>query len=92
MKHFKTISEFHGFRELPKPLHPLISVLDISTIMHMDSTEPVSMVMDFYSISVKRMRNVKMRYGQHSFDFNEGIMSFMAPGQVFSIAVDDKER
>ena len=48
------------------------------------------MVLEFYSISVKRMRNVHVKYGQHSFDFNEGILSFMAPNQVFSIAVADK--
>ncbi len=38
------------------------------------------------------MTNVKMRYGQSPFDFNEGIMSFMAPKQVFSIEVDKKEK
>ena len=34
------------------------------------------------------MDNVKMKYGQQTFDFNEGIMSVMSPKQVFSIAVD----
>ena len=36
------------------------------------------------------MNNVKATYGQQPFDFNDGIMSFMSPNQVFSIAVDDK--
>jgi AraC-like DNA-binding protein len=30
-----------------------------------------------------------VQYGQHPFDFNEGVLSFMAPNQVFSIAVAD---
>jgi len=47
------------------------------------------MVMDFYSISVKRMSNVTLKYGQHPFDFNDGIMSFMSPNQVFSIGACD---
>ncbi|WP_375417590.1 helix-turn-helix domain-containing protein [uncultured Hymenobacter sp.] len=90
MRHFKTISEFHEFVQLPKPQHPLLSVVDVGTVPHRDGEEATSMVLDFYSISVKRMRNVNVKYGQHPFDFNEGIMSFMAPNQVFSIAVADK--
>ena len=72
MRHFKTISEFHAFRNLPKPQHPLISVLDIETVPHLDDEEPMTMLLDFYAISVKRMHNVNIKYGQHSFDFNEG--------------------
>ena len=90
MKHFKTISEFHEFVGLPKPQHPLISIVDVSTVPRANRAQTVTMLMDFYSISVKRMENVKITYGQQPFDFNEGIMSFMAPKQVFSIGVDDK--
>jgi AraC-like DNA-binding protein len=91
MKHFKSISEFHEFRHLPKPQHPLISIIDVETVGHLDDDEPTGLIFDFYAISVKRMHNIKVKYGQHPFDFNEGIMSFMSPGQVFSIAVDNKE-
>jgi AraC-like DNA-binding protein len=91
MKHFKTISEFHRYLGLPSPLHPLISVIDVATVLHKYGATPVNMVFDFYSISVKRMHNVKVKYGQHSFDFNNGVMSFMSPNQVFSIAVDEIE-
>jgi AraC family transcriptional activator of pobA len=59
--------------------------------MPLDNAEPISLILDFYAISVKRMRNVKVKYGQHSFDFNESIMSFMSPIRVFSIAVDNKD-
>lgn len=90
MKHFKTISEFHDFVQLPKPQHPLISVIDVETVPQWDSIEPVNLMLNFYTISVKRMHNVKVKYGQQPFDFNEGIMSFMSPNQVFSIAVDNK--
>jgi AraC-like DNA-binding protein len=91
MKHFETISEFHRYLGLPSPLHPLISVIDVATVLHKYGATPVNMVFDFYSISVKRMHNVKVKYGQHSFDFNDGVMSFMSPSQVFSIAVDEIE-
>ena len=91
MRQFKTISEFHEFRRLPKPQHPLISVVDVGAVPAFDTEEPTNLLFDFYAISVKRMRNVKMKYGQQPFDFNEGIMSFMAPAQVFSMAVANKD-
>jgi AraC-like DNA-binding protein len=91
MKHLKTISEFHEFMKLPKPQHPLISVLDISTVPHWNDEEPLTMLLDFYAISVKRMHNVHSKYGQHSFDFNEGVLSFMAPNQVFTMSVANKD-
>lgn len=90
MRHFKTISEFHEYRGLPSPNHPLFSVIDISTPMQMQEEEPVNMTMDFYSIAVKKMSNVKVKYGQQYLDFNEGVMSFMAPRQVFSIGINDE--
>ena len=92
MRHFKTISEFHEFVRLPKPQHPLLSVVDVGAVPPWDKeAEPITMLLDFYAISVKRMHNVAFKYGQHPFDFNEGILSFMAPRQVFSSSVADKD-
>lgn len=90
MRHIKTISEFYRSINLPAPQHPLISVLDVATAVYDDPDKSGNMVLDFYSIAVKRMENVSATYGQHSFDFDEGIMSFMSPNQVFSIGVDDE--
>lgn len=91
MRRFHTISAFHDFVQLPKPLHPLLSVVDVGTVPPPPpGRAPESMVLDFYIISVKRTRNVRVKYGQHPFDFNEGVLSFIAPGQVFSVAVADE--
>lgn len=90
MRLFKTISEFHQFRELPAPEHPLISVTNVGNVSHLRDDEPVNLAFEFYSIAVKRMSNVKIKYGQQPFDFNEGVMSFMAPNQVISIDIDNK--
>lgn len=84
----KTISEFHQFRGLEKPEHPLISVIDYSTIRDDPNTTELSWILDFYSISVKRTSSSKIKYGQQEYDFDEGLMFFMAPGQVFSITRD----
>jgi AraC-like DNA-binding protein len=81
----KTISGYHQLRGLPKPEHPLISVIDLDTDKPAPGKDPHSLVLDFYSISVKRALNVKLKYGQQEYDFNDGVMFFMAPGQVFGV-------
>ena len=84
---FRTISEFHNFRGLPKPEHPLISVINLEHVNEMPAGE-ISMVKDFYSIALKRNFNVKMKYGQQEYDFDEGTMFFMSPGQVLRLEVE----
>jgi AraC family transcriptional activator of pobA len=81
----KTITEFHRLRQLPKPEHPLISVINLETMGHLHLEKPVSLIFDYYSISLKRNFNGKLRYGQQEYDFDEGIMFFMSPGQVLRI-------
>lgn len=87
---FKKISEFHQFRGLPKPEHPLISVINLDDVKTMPKGEN-SIVFDFYSIALKRNFNGKMRYGQQQYDFDEGIMFFISPGQLFRIEVEDEQ-
>jgi AraC family transcriptional activator of pobA len=87
----KTISEFHRLRGLPKPEHPLISVINVESLERLPGNEPESFVFDFYSISLKRNCNAKFRYGQQQYDFDEGIMFFIAPNQVFGIEPGNDE-
>ena len=87
----KTISEFHKLRELSKPEHPLISLVDYREIRHSNKNNQVSWIQDFYTIGLKRDVCGKFRYGQQEYDFDEGLLSFIAPGQVFSVEVIDSE-
>lgn len=84
----KTITEYHQLRGLPSPEHPLISVIDLGSISHFQLKKTISFVFDFYAIALKRNFKGKMRYGQQEYDFDEGVMSFIAPGQVFSFETD----
>lgn len=88
-RRIKTITEFHRFRGLPPPEHPLISVVDYASIRNSPANNRLSWVLDFYSISLKRTSNAKIKYGQGEYDFDEGVMFFMAPGQVFGVTVDE---
>src|ERR1700761_4916792 len=87
----KTISEYHRVMGLPKPEHPLISVINFEHIKHLPADRSIHIVFDFYSVSLKRNFNAKMRYGQQEYDFDEGIMFFISPGQVFGISVNNAE-
>lgn len=79
----KTISEFHRLRGLPKPEHPLISIVDYSKIVRSADIGELSWLFDFYQISMKRGINGRFKYGQQEYDFDEGTMFFISPNQVF---------
>jgi len=86
---FNSISELHRALELPRPLHPLISLVDYKDIV-VDTTDiSKGMVLDFYKISFKTNFRGKIRYGQHYYDFDEGGLSFFSPKQV--IGLSDQE-
>lgn len=87
----KTISQYHQIIGLPKPEHPLISVINLESFKQVPLSEPISLVFDFYSISLKKNFNTKFRYGQQSYDFDEGSMFFMSPNQVFGIGISKDE-
>lgn len=92
MKRFKTITEFLAYRQLPKPAHPLICVFKVEPVEAIRVTKPVSWLYDFYCIGLKRLSNakeVRLKYGQQSYDFDEGMMSFVAPNQVLSLSVNN---
>lgn len=85
----KTISEYHKLKGLPKPEHPLVSVIHLDETQQLTATQK-SWVFDFYSIALKRNfdSKVKYKYGQQTYDFDEGVMFFIAPNQVFSVQTD----
>ncbi|WP_080239708.1 helix-turn-helix domain-containing protein [Spirosoma rigui] len=84
-----SISELHRLLQLPKPAHPLISVIDLSEITcHFDENLK-SVVYNFYSICIKKNFTGKLKYGQNYYDFDEGVLTFFSPGQVIATATPD---
>ncbi|KPE51172.1 helix-turn-helix domain-containing protein [Chryseobacterium indologenes] len=79
-----SISELHNMLRLPKPLHPLVSLIDNSNMKVNKEMLNRSFLLDFYKISYKFSENGKMGYGQGYYDFNEGGMMFTSPGQILS--------
>jgi AraC family transcriptional activator of pobA len=88
----KTISDYHRLMDLPKPEHPLISVVKFEEIKRKPGFSPKTIIHSFYSIALKKNFTAKMKYGQQDFDFDEGVMHFMSPKQVLSVqATTDKD-
>jgi len=89
---FSTITEYHRAAGLPNPAHPLISVVHMNDINLPIAEIPFSLIFDFYSISLKKANHTRFKYGHQASDFDEGVLFFMSPGQLFGIdgPVDEK--
>ncbi|AEV97260.1 AraC family transcriptional regulator [Niastella koreensis] len=87
---FDSISGLHRVLGLPKPLHPLVSLIDNTNIKVEKEKLPPAFLFDFYKISYKEKLQGRLKYGQSYYDFEEGSLVFTAPGQVLAIA-DDTE-
>ena len=83
-----SVSQFHTLFDLPKPLHPMISLVD-NKILAVKAETNNSFLLDFYKISYKYSTNGKMGYGQGYYDFNEGGLMFTSPNQL--IFTDNEE-
>lgn len=87
----KSIAEYHRLRGLPKPQHPLVSVISLDE-MDNSSSHDEHLVLDFYSIAMKRCLETKIQYGQQEYDFDEGVMFYIAPDQVFHVRVTSNSK
>lgn len=80
----KSISDYHRLAGLPKPEHPLVSLVNYRDVNYRVDDDTITMVSPYYSVAMKRGIN-GMRYGQQPYDFDEGVMSFVSPGQVITV-------
>lgn len=92
MYRFDTISDFHRYGNLPKPEYPLISMIDYGKVHYPSDDHQIKWIQGFYSIGLKRNVSTKFNYGQQEYDFDEGVLTFVAPQQVLTLEVDQKVR
>lgn len=80
---FRSISESHEAFGLPKPQHPLISLIHFNENNPFNTDmAPIYDVVDFYKITFITQNSGRLRYGQDYYDFNDGSMLFIAPNQL----------
>jgi AraC family transcriptional regulator, transcriptional activator of pobA len=75
----QSITEIHRLMGLGKPHHPQIGLIDLAGLKNDTGIDAV--IFDLYVVSMKRGCN-KLFYGQQKYDFDEGLMAFMSPGQI----------
>jgi AraC family transcriptional activator of pobA len=63
-----------------KTLHPLVSVLDQSLSGQVQAARYLS---GLYIIFLKDTKCEELKYGRNQYDYEEGTLLFIAPGQVF---------
>lgn len=84
MQHFKTLSAYLDYLELPRPEHPMFSIYtamdDDFLPCPRESSPPITN--DCYSISFKKLVKGDLTYGRTKYDFTNGALFFIAPRQV----------
>ena len=81
MLRFNTISEYNAFNNNPTK-HPLVSVVDFTKAAPRTGNK---MYFGFYTIFLKDVKCGDMVYGRDTYDYQEGTLVFMAPGQVAGV-------
>lgn len=88
---FDSLSELNKVLGLPKPLHPLVSMVNYADMTTPFDEQPRAFLLNFYKISYKLNFQGKIGYGQNYYDFNEGRMAFIAPNQILARGEMDRD-
>ncbi|MEQ8416314.1 MAG: helix-turn-helix transcriptional regulator [Imperialibacter sp.] len=83
---FETISQYNAFNN-HETLHPLVSVIDFSKASPRRLRRTY---FGFYLVLLKDVECGDMRYGKNTYDYQEGTLVFIGPGQVFGSDAGDE--
>ncbi|GLU52210.1 helix-turn-helix domain-containing protein [Dyadobacter frigoris] len=85
MNIINSISRFHRLLSLPEPLHPLVSVVRVQDMRLADDAIWEQFSLNFYCVSLKKDVLGKVKYGQQYYDYDKGVMTFIAPKQIHGL-------
>lgn len=77
----ENIAQYNVMRGV-ETLHPLITVLDLSMAKPMPAQ---TFNFGLYAIYLKELKCGELKYGRNYYDYQEGTLVFIAPGQVMSV-------
>lgn len=88
---FNTVKDYNEFNN-HKTLHPLVSVIDFSkaNLRSWGGNKSVKLNFGFYCIFLKEVKCGNLKYGCNYYDYQEGTLVFLSPGQVIQIESDGK--
>lgn len=81
IKRFETVNDYNVFNN-NETLHPLVSVIDLSKA---NPRKASNMYFGLFTVFLKQVDCGNLRYGRHTYDYQEGTLVFIAPGQVISV-------
>lgn len=82
--HIESISDMHDVFGLSKPKHPLVSIIRFKGANIQSEYHHIRCSFGMYCITQKNDTDGSMSYGRNSYDFQEGSMVFIKPGQILS--------
>lgn len=74
-----TISDYYDWLGI-RPMNPLISIVDYSKL---GPGIPARKLYGFYAIFLKDTKCGDLKYGMQSYDYQDGTLLFVSPGQVY---------
>ncbi len=78
---FDSVSQYNAFNN-NQTLHPLVSVVDLSKA---GPRLGGRIHFGFYTVFLKEVKCGDLYYGKHTYDYQEGTLVFLAPGQVIGV-------
>jgi AraC family transcriptional activator of pobA len=76
-----SVAQYNVIRDITTK-HPLVAVIDLSKAQPMPAK---TFNFGLYAIGLKEMDYGQLRYGRRDYDYQEGSLIFIAPGQVIGV-------
>lgn len=76
-----SIAQYNAMREVTNR-HPLVTVIDLSKAKPMPAQ---TFNFGLYAVGLKELNHGQLRYGRRHYDYQEGSLIFIAPGQVIGV-------
>lgn len=77
-----SISQAHQAMGLPKPKHPLVTLVHTKDFDARLNFNGVKIINNLYQVTLKQSGCGNLYYGKNSYDYEQGTLVFTAPGQV----------
>ena len=77
----ETVAVYNKIRGV-ETLHPLVSVIDLSKAKSMPAK---TFNFGLYAVYLKELNCGELKYGRNNYDYQEGTLVFIAPGQVMGV-------
>lgn len=78
----ESLSEAFKKMGVPPPKHPLVAFIDFSKVNILQNIPATKVVCGFYQIGMKGEKKGMIKYGRENYDYQEGTLTYIAPGQL----------